>query len=98
MSSQAAKILAHAIRHGARRHEQRHGRRVYRGTITSLSPLGVDLLGVDLTLDADDIDLSQDVALYDQNVGLVVGDVLALIEPEQGDFIATTVVSDTPTS
>lgn len=95
MTSQAAQTLAAAIRHGARRHDERHGPRVYRGTITSLSPLGVDLLNTDLSLDADDIEYSTTVTDYDTATGLVKGDVLALIEVDDGDFVAVAVVSDT---
>jgi hypothetical protein len=95
VSSHAARTLAHAIRRGAQRHDERQGRRVYRGTITSLSPLGVDLLGVDLTLDEDDLELSADVEAYDTTTGLAVGDVLMLLEVEDGDFVAVAVVADT---
>lgn len=95
MSSHAAKILAHAIRHGAKRHDQNAGRRVYRGTITSLSPLAIDLHGVDLNLDEDDVELSQEVERYKASEGLQVGDQLGLIEVQDGDWIAVSVQSDT---
>lgn len=95
MSSQAAKILAHAIRNGAKRHDQNAGRRVYRGTITSLSPLAIDLHGVDLNLDDQDVEFSQDVARYDASEGLHAGDQLGLIEVADGDWIAVSVQSDT---
>lgn len=95
MSRQAARILAGAIRRGAQRHDQKVGRRVYRGVITSLSPLGIDLLGVDLSLDNTDVQLSQDVARYDASEGLRIGDSLALLEVDEGDWLAVTVVSDT---
>jgi hypothetical protein len=95
MSKVAARILSSAIRAGARRHEERTGRRVYRGVITSLAPLGVDLEGLDLSLDAQDIQLSQDVERYKASEGLHVGDGLALLEVDDGDWIAVTVISDT---
>lgn len=95
MPIESARILAHAIRHGAARHEQRHGRRSYRGTITSLTPLAIDLHGVDLNLDDQDVELSQDVQRYDASEGLQIGDQLALLEVAPGDWIAATVISDT---
>lgn len=95
MSREAARIVATAIRNGVRRHEERVGPRVYRGTITGLSPLAIDLHGVDLNLDDQDVQLSQDVQRYDTSEGLAVGDQLALIEVAEGDWIATTVISDT---
>jgi hypothetical protein len=95
MSSAAARRLAHAIRQGARQHDRKAGRRVYRGVIRTLSPLSLDLLGVDLTLDDRDVELSQDVLRYDASEGLRVGDTLALLEVQEGDWIAVSVVSDT---
>lgn len=91
----AASRVAHAIRAGARRHEERNGRRVYRGVITSLAPLAIDLLGVDLALDALDVDFSQDVARYAASEGLQIGDSLALNEVADGEWVAVTVISDT---
>lgn len=95
MPRKAARMLADAIRAGARRHDENAGRRVYRGVITGLSPLAVDLLGVDLNLDDQDIELSQDVARYDASEGLDVGDALALLEVDDGDWIAVSVLSET---
>ena len=94
MTSQAARILAGAIRHGARRHHEHVGPRMYRATIISLDPLGVDLLGVDLNLDDQDIEMSTTVETYDQAIGLQLGDVLMLNEVQDGDFVAIAVVSD----
>lgn len=83
-----------AIRAGARRHAERIGRSVHRGRVSQVSPLIVDLLASDLLLEEDQIELGQDVARYDDTDGIAVGDILALLEVEQGDWIAVTVVSD----
>lgn len=90
----AERHLARGIRAALRRHDERRGRHVARGRIITLNPLGVDLLESDLTLDEDDIDLSQDVRRYDATEGLAVDDVLALLEVAEGDWIAVSVLSD----
>lgn len=95
MSRDPARIVAHAIRRGAQRHSERKGNPVSRARIVSLDPLSLDLLGSDMTLDDDDVDLSQEVARYDASEGLEVGDTLTLMEVEEGDWVAVGVVSDT---
>lgn len=78
---QAARIVADAILGGARRQVERQGRSVSRATVTSLDPLRVDLHGVDLELDDDDLTMSDDV-----RAGLEVGHVLTLAEVDEGDY------------
>lgn len=95
MSSDPARIVAHAIRRGAQRHSERKGHPVSRAIILSLDPLELDLLGSDMTLNDDDVDFSQEVERYDASEGLNVGDTLSLIEVEEGDWIAVGVISDT---
>lgn len=67
---------------------------IYRGNITKLKPLTVDVFGFDipLTLD-DDFELSQWAAFYHQNVGLQVDD-LVLMHQELQDWSLVDVVSD----
>lgn len=87
--------IAEVIRAGARAEGDRRGRHGSRGRITALTPLTVDLLGIDLTLNASEVELSADVLRYDASEGLQVGDALALVEVGEGDWIAVAVLSDT---
>lgn len=92
--SEAARILADAIRGDGRRRAKRENRSRARATVTSVDPLELDLHGSDLVLDDDDVEFSQDVARYSASEGLDEGDVLVLIEVDEGDWVAVTVVSD----
>lgn len=94
MSRDAARAAAAAIREGARRQVDRQRGGTARATVTRVSPLELDLHGSDLTLDADDVELSQDVRRYHASEGLKVGDVLVVTEVDEGDWIAQTVTSD----
>ena len=81
--------LARAITNLHERRE-RTGRETHRGIIRDTEPLVVDLLGSNLLLDEEDIELGQWVRLYDQSVGLEVGETLVLTR--HGDeFVAVDV-------
>lgn len=72
---------------------ERH-RMIRRANVTKLKPLTVDVhgSGIPLTLD-DDFDMSQWMVLYQQSVGLKLGD-LVLMHQEQHDWLLIDVVSD----
>lgn len=95
--SEAARILAHAIRNGARRHTERQGRQTARATVLSVQPLRLDLHDSDLILDEDDVEFA-DHAITEltiepdgmQVIGpgtLAVGDVVAVLEVSRGDWV-----------
>jgi hypothetical protein len=87
----AARLLADAFHLAARRQSERRGRQHGRGEITSLAPLIVNLLGTDLVLGAADIELGASVLRFDATEGLAVGDVLALAEMAEGEWMAVDV-------
>ena len=92
MSGRAA--LKDALDSHAQRHIERH-QVIRRANVTSLSPLTVDVFGYDIPLTLDnDFDLSQWMVLYQQAVGLDVGD-MVLMHQEDKDWVLVDVISET---
>jgi hypothetical protein len=94
----AAKALARAIRAGAARDAERRGPGRYTATVSRWvdeNAFDLDLHGVDLQLNQDDVTLSQYLRAYSANSGIAVGDVLVLLEIEDGEFSAVAIESDT---
>jgi hypothetical protein len=87
----AARLLADAFHLAGQRQAERRGRQHGRGEITSLSPLIMNLLGTDLVLGQDDVELGASVLRFDASEGLAVGDVLALVEMAEGEWMAVDV-------
>lgn len=98
MTRRAARMVAAAIREGARQHADAHGPGRYRATVTrwaGQSDFAVDVHGLDMTLSDDDVTLSQAVRDYDARVGIAAQDVVILLDLGQHDFSAVAVESDT---
>lgn len=66
--------------------------------VEDIDPLRCDLEGSTITLDADDLVLSQHVRWYDATYGIKPKDSLVVIEMANGDFLVQDVVSDTDVS
>lgn len=89
----AAKTVAGAIRE-AMSDDGGSGR--YRATVTlwqGEQRFAVDVHGLDLELDEQDVTLGQSVRRYDASVGVQVGDALVLAEVADSDFVAVEVES-----
>lgn len=87
-----------ALRDALHSHAERaieRNRVICRGSVADLTPLTIDVFGYDspLTLD-NDFELSQWMALYQQAIGLQIGD-LVLLHQEGSDWTLVDVVSDT---
>ncbi len=98
MSRAAARIIASAIHGAPKRHAEEQGPGRYRASVKrwdSQSRFVLDLHGQDLELDEDDVTLGQSVRRYDAGPKIKVGDVLVLVEIDDGDFSAVDVESDT---
>lgn len=93
--SARARIVADAIRRAGARSAERDRRGTARATVLSWTPLLLDLHGADLQLDDDDVEIGQDVRRYHASEGIQAGDVLVVTEVDEGDWIATSVVSGT---
>lgn len=84
--------LAGAMRRAARREHARRGPGRYEGVVQRVSPLLVDVLGIDADLDDDDITIGDALAAYLVTTPLAVNDVLVLVETEEGDYDAVDVL------
>lgn len=90
--------LARTLRRHVRDSHEVHGRAPRYGVVSAITPsLRVQVTGTTLTLDEsdDDVSMSQHVRWYDKTYGLVVGDTLVLHPMDDGDWVATDVVSQT---
>lgn len=88
----AARRIAGAMRSAAEREHERRGPGRHRGSVVQVSPLRVDLHGSDLDpLDGDDVTLGKSVTAAGP---LAEGDVLVLIEVEDGEYVAVDVEED----
>lgn len=84
----AANRLARGMRHVAARDAERRGTGRYRATVLDTNPLRLDVHGLDLELDADDVTLGRSVT---SGPALEVDDVLVLVEVEEHEYIAVDV-------
>jgi hypothetical protein len=64
------------------------------GVVRSVSPLQVELGHTNDVLDSDELVVTQEVRRYDAQVGLEVGDSLALMPMESGEYLAVGVVAN----
>lgn len=66
------------------------------GIVRAVNPVSVELGYQNEVLDSDELIVTQAVRQYDKDVGLKVGDSLALMPTESGEFIAVGLISDSP--
>lgn len=64
------------------------------GIVRAVNPVSVELGYQNEVLDSDELIVTQAVRQYDKDVGLKVGDSLALMPTESGEFIAVGLISD----
>lgn len=78
-----ARQFADAMRLAAERSHERRGTGRYRATVLAVNPLRLDLHGSDLQIDSG-VTLERRVAAD----GFEIGDVLILLEVDDGEFVA----------
>lgn len=86
--------LAGALRRHAHRAVARQARARVEGIVQSVSPLLVDVAGLDAQLDDRDVTIGNALAAHLAAAPLAVGDALVLVEAADGDYDAVEVLRD----
>lgn len=97
MSAPHARRLSAGLRAAIAAHTERAGTGRYRATVTawnSQTDFELDVHGVDLVLDEQDVNLGQTVRAYDAITPIDVGDALILVQVGEGDYVAVEVESE----
>lgn len=97
MSASHAHRLSAGLRSVLAAHTERVGTGRYRATVTAWNDqtdFELDVHGLDLTLDAQDVNLGQTVRGYDAITPIDVGDALILVQVGEGDYVAVEVESE----
>jgi len=92
MASDAIRRAAAAIRRHDRDLVENQVREIEYAQVTRSSPLSLDLFDSSISLDEDDLTLSQWVRAYQSSVGIKAGDRLAITKMRSGGWLAVDVI------